>query len=263
MSKLPPFVPIDLVAALEPVMPIPRLSGDMIDGNICSVLETGGCNEGVRIKRCCDRRAASGFTLVEVLVVIGIAAVLAALLLPAFGKARNRADSVVALSNLRQIMVGLRLYANDNNGYLPSRTFPGKDASGNEQKFVDECLIFVPLVQQGYIEDTKLFINPLNARLSFPLGKNIFGMGKNCYFGSNTYVCAEYWVRGDGFPPTAEKISDDGGVPVVWDQRADGFSELNRVTGPKGLPAGHFAYLDGSVKLIEVPSSLLKTGNNL
>ena len=59
------------------------------------------------------------FTLVELLVVIGIIAVLVGILLPALGKARQRAQTVSCQSNLRQIFIAARSYAAENRDSLP------------------------------------------------------------------------------------------------------------------------------------------------
>jgi prepilin-type N-terminal cleavage/methylation domain-containing protein/prepilin-type processing-associated H-X9-DG protein len=61
------------------------------------------------------QNAHRGFTLVELLVVIGIIAILVALLMPALRRAREQARATACLSNLRQLGVGFTLYATDNN----------------------------------------------------------------------------------------------------------------------------------------------------
>lgn len=60
------------------------------------------------------------FTLVELLVVIGIIAILIAILLPVLSKVQYQAKNTACMSNLRQIAVGVLTYAQDNHNYYPS-----------------------------------------------------------------------------------------------------------------------------------------------
>src|SRR5437773_441389 len=66
-----------------------------------------------------DGQSRRGFTLVELLVVIVIVAMLAALLLPALVKAKEQGRTSVCKNNMRQIGLALILYADDNNDHLP------------------------------------------------------------------------------------------------------------------------------------------------
>lgn len=103
----------------------------------------------LRLKRA---QRARGFTIIELLVVIAIIAILAAILFPAFSKARESALHISSTSNLRQIGMAFGQYAQENDERLPLLSWT--DASGNAQRW--------PKVLQPYLSSKELFFSPLD-----------------------------------------------------------------------------------------------------
>lgn len=100
-------------------------------------------------------RVKKGFTLVELLVVIGIIALLLAVLMPALNKAREQGKAMICLTNQKTIGMALIMYAEQNRGKLPNVSWIGKE-NGPElnEKWVGAIL---PYCGEQY-KDNKRFV---------------------------------------------------------------------------------------------------------
>jgi prepilin-type N-terminal cleavage/methylation domain-containing protein/prepilin-type processing-associated H-X9-DG protein len=85
-----------------------------------------------RTKLHSDRACAPGFTLIELLVVIAIIAILASMLLPALGKAKQKTQGVYCMNNSKQLMLANHMYQSDNRDNFPMAFHGGYVPTAND-----------------------------------------------------------------------------------------------------------------------------------
>lgn len=124
----------------------------------------------------------SGFTLVEMLVVIGIIAVLVGILLPILGMAREAGRCANCLSNLKQIGAAFQMYANDHNGYMVPGDYFGQ--SDSPATFWSAGNWAVILAEGNYL--------PIPEGMSTSPTSVIVGVDPSTWEGSNILRCPDY-----------------------------------------------------------------------
>jgi prepilin-type N-terminal cleavage/methylation domain-containing protein/prepilin-type processing-associated H-X9-DG protein len=141
-----------------------------------------------------------GFTLVELLVVIGIIAVLIALLLPALGRARRHAQQAQCLSNIRNMQIAQWQYILDHKGWLIQAGFAHDGAGANEDVAWFNTL-------QRYYQNKLVARCPADHSPHWPDGSPVPGSNPPQYrrtsYGINNFLDRDLCPWGPGLDPNA------------------------------------------------------------
>ncbi len=179
-------------------------------------------------------RSRAAFTLVELLVVVGIIAVLIGILLPVLSTAREHAKRTACLSNLHQIGLSIELYANANQGRLPNANAAEDETGVDEPVDGDPVLVYF---NDAYVRSPAAFHCPSSNRpVQTAIDVSDIGEPNSARLCYDFYSL--YWDSNLG-----PKIAKIGTAPLAWDLNGGDYQRSPEQN--HGLDGGNVLYADG------------------
>lgn len=181
--------------------------------------------------------ATAGFTLIELLVVISIIGVLAGLILPTLGRAKEAGRSTACLSNLRQIGIAIQLYVDDHHNRLP--VIRDRLVETNGAPAAAAALDSIDVVLSNYLGNVQVLRCPSDLPRLFETTGSSYSWNNLL----NGQAANDLSVLGLQFDPHQ--------IPVVFDKEA-----FHEARGPRrGV---NYLYADGHIKNLLAMEGVLK-----
>ena len=168
----------------------------------------------LQIRHATTSTRSKGFTLIELLVVIAIIAILAAILFPAFAKARESARRITCVSNLKQIGTGILQYTQEFDEKLPPSERGSNPAGVNGTRVWPQML-------KSYVQETGVYKCPSNSGTNF--------------LNSTGGVYLNHYQANGGGDEGNQRGHVGGTTGIARPMNVDGSATLSQITSPAQL----------------------------